>query len=200
MSLAQPLYWRQGQEQLTQGLESVSFPWNCKINSLIHRASALQGTFVDTLLPTRFGGKYSCQWVSAELSLESTAGRRHCRSQNTSRFHSFCRRPAGIFFYLSFLAGAFQNGNASYLLTSRSSVYLWISFPPLVCQYPSLLIFWAGCMAQLFAQALDWGRGGEHVWFILEGTLSWADTDQQAICFICKFLMVARGCLDTFNK
>lgn len=74
-----------------------------------------------------------------------------------------CKRSAEIFFYLSFLAGAFQHGNASYILTSRRSVYLWISYPPLAWWYPSLLIFWAGCVAHLFAQAPAWGRGDEHV-------------------------------------
>lgn len=74
-----------------------------------------------------------------------------------------CRRSAGMVFHLSFLAGTFHYGNASYLFTSRRSVCLWVSFPPLVCQYPSLLIFWAGCMVHLFAQALAWGCGGEHV-------------------------------------
>lgn len=198
MSLVQPL--KAGSRAAHSG------PWICIISLKLQNQQPYPLSFSPARNLYRYIITHPFQWKvllsvgECRTQLRVHRWQRHCRSQNTSPLHSLCRRPAGIFFYLSFLAGAFQNGNASYLLTSRSSVYLWISFPPLVCQYPSLLIFWAGCMAHLFAQALDWGRGGEHVWFILEGTLSWADTDQQAICFICKFLMVARGCLDTFNK
>lgn len=156
-------YSKEGQEQLNQGLEFVSFPCNRKINSPILWASPPWRTFVGAWLLTHFSGKYSCQWVTADLSFEPTTRRRHGRHRTTSWAPLFlCRRSAGVVFYLSFLAEAFQGGNASYLLTGRS-VYLQISFPPLACQYPSLLIFWAGHTAHQFAQALAWGCGGEHV-------------------------------------
>lgn len=87
ISLVQPPFSKQGQKQLTQHHESVSFPCTCKMNG--HSCdSPPPETFLDPYLPTQFSGKYSYQWVNAELSFEPIAGRRQDRYQTTSQSSS----------------------------------------------------------------------------------------------------------------
>jgi len=74
---------------------------------------------------------------------------------------SFWRKTAEILFYLSLLAAVFQRECQEFI--ERNSVYVWISFPWLVCQYPRLLIFWTGCVAHLFSQALARRHNGDHI-------------------------------------
>lgn len=51
MSLVKPLCSKQGQEQHSHGLESVSFPCKCIINNPVLWASPVQVTFVDVYNP-----------------------------------------------------------------------------------------------------------------------------------------------------
>lgn len=160
ISLVKPPCPKHSQEQLSQVLKSVSFPWNCKIYSPVLWASPLQVTFVDAYHP-HISGKSTpvSGWLNSTLA---NCWQKAWQIPSYLQLPlSFWRKTAEILFYLSLLAAVFQRECQEFI--GRNSVYVWISFPWLVCQYPRLLIFWTGCVAHLFSQALSRRHNGEHI-------------------------------------